>query len=124
METDDEGDWYGVWIYDLDENTKDFLGSIRFPKTDPERAGIKDNAAPARQTFTELYDKKVKKTPIPTWHVSIRNIYVDDKFGPKHATSEYGKISGTGIYYDEKRSEIHFLVGPKVSRKHNAGEFF
>ena len=43
IETDNKGDWYGVWIWDLDEQMEDFLGSIRFPRTEPAKAGIQNN---------------------------------------------------------------------------------
>jgi hypothetical protein len=87
--TDDEGDWYSVWIWDLDEQTEDFLGSIRFPRTDPVKSGIQDCGI----TWTELYNKKVQETPIPTWHVSITDIHADDGIRPEHATSTYSKIT-------------------------------
>ena len=119
IETDDEGDWYGVWIWDLDEHTEDFLGSIRFPKTEPEKAGIQNGGI----TWTELYYKKVQETPIPTWHISIKEIYVDEG-QPLHATSAYSGIDHTDIYWDKTSGEIHFVMGHRVDRERSAGQLF
>lgn len=123
-ETDDVGDWYGVWISDLDNGTEDFLGSIRFPKVEPSKAGIENGGI----TWTELYYKKIQETPIPDWHVSINDIYAIGLKGeticPTHATSTYSKIGHTDIYYDKVTKKIHFLMGPKVNRVHDASKLF
>lgn len=124
IETDDTGDWYGVWMSDLDNGAEDFLGSIRFPKVEPSKAGIKNGGI----TWTELYYKKIQETPIPNWHVSINDIYAIDLKGeticPNHATSTYSKIGHTDIYYDKTTKRIHFLMGPKVNRAHDASKLF
>jgi len=67
IEPDDIGDWYGVWITDLNDNAEDFLGAIRFPKVEPSKAGIANRGV----TWTELFRKAVSETPIPNWHVSV-----------------------------------------------------
>lgn len=123
-ESDNEGDWYGVWIHDVDENIEDFPGSMRFPRAVANRAGIRDKGARAHQTFTELYHKKDVKAPIPTWHVSIKEIFVEDSIRPRYADSEYGEVDHTDMYLDEEAQEIHLLMGPKVSREHEAGRLF
>jgi len=125
IETDDYGDWYGVWILDLDDGREDFLGSIRFPKIEPERSGIKDHGACARSTWIELYHKRDSRTPIPTWHVSVKDIYVDNGIRPRHAKSQYSsKIGRTDIHRDKATGEIHLLMGHNVTRKHDAGKLY
>lgn len=126
IESDEIGDWYEVWIFDWDSDTEDFLGSVRFPKIEPNKAGIEDRGV----TWTELYYKKIRETPIPSWHVSIDDIYAIGINGttlhPKSATSEYSNegIYHTDIYYDETTKKIHFLMGSKVNREHDAGRLF
>jgi len=121
IESDDVGDWYGVWINDLDESTQEFLGSIRFPITSSNKTGISDGGI----TWTELYYKKVELTPIPTWHVSIDGIHVtDNKIPAKSATSSYSDINHTDIWYDEITKKIHLTMGPNVERKHEQGKLF
>lgn len=123
IESDDQGDWYGVWIKDLDENNENFLGSLRFPKVEPNEAGIRDHGAPARQTFTELYGKGSEDN-LPSWHVSIKKIIIDNNIRPKHATTEFGQFSNSDILYDEKTKEIHFFSGPDIVRKNNPVRLF
>lgn len=101
IESDDLGDWYGVWIYDLDEGTEDFLGSIRFPETAPNKTGIADGGV----SWIELY---LKETSVPKWHVSVNGIYSsDEKNPPRKAVSEYSR---NAVYYDETGA-VHLLVG-------------
>lgn len=121
MESDDEGDWYGVWIYDLDSLTEDFVGSIRFPKSEPNKFGIANGGV----TWTELYYKEVQQTPIPRWHVSIDGIYAtDEMIRPQSATSAYSDIKNVDIYYDEVTDKIHFIMGPEVTIEHPAGKLY
>lgn len=124
IETDEVGDWYGVWIVDLSNGEEDYLGSIRFPGTTPANAGIWDGGI----TWTELYFKEVQETPIPTWHVSIDSIRAMDTDGreylPRYATSHYSEIRNTDIYYDAVTEKIHFEMGCNVSRTHAAGRLF
>ena len=117
VDSDDIGDWYSVWIEDLDDSTIDHLGSIRFPRVESENAGIKNHGI----TWTELYYKETQDTPIPSWHVSITDITVDEGRSPLHASSYYSSIQNTDIYYDKVVSEIHFLMGYDVEREHSAG---
>ncbi len=123
-ETDELGDWYGVWIVDLSNRAEDFLGSIRFPKTNPDNAGIHNGGI----TWTELYYKQVPETPIPTWHVSIDSITAigtdGNKYLSRSATSDYSIIGSTDIYYDRATEKIHFEMGCNVSRMHAAGRLF
>lgn len=118
LDTDNEGDWYGVWIFDLDNGAEDFLGSIRFPKA--ENAGIRDGGV----TWIELYYKKIQETPLPTWHVSVINILADGELPPKSATSAYSAIARTNVYYDNATGEVHFTMGHEVNRTCPAGQLF
>ena len=95
------------------------VGSIRFP-ANPNQNGIQDNGI----TWTELYYKKDLNTPIPSWHVSILNIFADDSFKPVHAYSSYSQIEHTDIFHEISNDEIHFFMGIKVARKHNPGMLY
>ena len=119
IESDSVGDWYGVWIRDLNLNKQDYMGSVRFPST-TSNSGIANGGI----TWTELYWKNVQETPIPKWHISIDCIYASDlKIQPIKATSAYSKIANTDISYD-KNGVIHFLMGYDVQRVHTEGVLF
>jgi len=116
-DTDAMGDWYAIWITDLDQSTTDLLGAIRFPKVTPSQAGIANGGI----TWTELYSKEQTGTPIPAWNVSIISIYATNELlPPLQATSAYSTISGTDICVDAVGT-IHFIMGPSINRTHPAG---
>ena len=118
VESDEVGDWYGVWIYDLDNSGQDYLSSIRFPSIEPSEWGIENGWV----TWTELYSKGIQQTPIPNWHVSIDGIYASEQMIPAlSGTSAYSDIGHTDIYYEESTKRIHFLMGPEVVREHAPG---
>jgi len=117
--SDSVGDWYRIEIYDITTDSWSYLGTIRFPSVPSSNSGIADGGG----TWTELYMKDIPQTPIPSWHVSIDNIFGVDVSGvryyPSHATSDYSSIDHTDIYYDIVTRKIHFIMGPTVSREHN-----
>jgi hypothetical protein len=121
-DTDNIGDWYAVRITDINMQTTDLLGAIRFPKIDHiEDYGIADGGI----TWTELYSKEEPGTPIPNWHVSIIGIYADEQeIPPYRAISVYSEKEHTDIYFEYDTREIHFIMGPDVTRTHSPGVLF
>lgn len=121
-DTDNVGDWYAVLITDLNMQTTDILGAIRFPEIEHiEDYGIADGGI----TWTELYWKEESGTPIPSWHVSIIGIYADEQeIPPYRATSVYSEKEHTDIYFEYDTREIHFIMGPEVTRTHSSGVLF
>lgn len=123
IESDSVGDWYGVWIYDYDIGFEDYLGSIRFPAAEPGNAGIWNNGI----TWTELYYKAEIPTPIPDWHVSVDGVFATiDRIPPQHASVWYSTdvLTNTDVYWDSDNNEIHFLMGPGVTREHQLGQVY
>jgi len=118
MESDSEADWYGMWVHDIDENSEVFCGSIRFPFGQSGNTGIDKCST----SWTEIYYKGVRDTPIPRWHVSIDGICATDQMiGTREMWSVYSSIQHSDIYYDAATKAIHFIMGPEVTRQHNAG---
>ena len=116
VESDNKGDWYGVWIEELENHSLDYLGSLRFPKVSANR-GIKDGGA----TWTEIYYREKNDSALPNWHVSIDEIFGinfdDEKYYPKSATlicSE--KFQNINIIYDESLQKIHFYMGENIEK--------
>jgi len=118
MESDEVGDWYGVWIRDLDTGSETYFGALRFPRSQT-LSGIQDGGI----TWTELYYKSVQATPLPSWHVSIVEVCADDAIVPRHAYSDYSQIGHTDIYVDGG-GEIHLVMGTHVRRMHSPGELY
>lgn len=119
IESDEKGDWYGIWVYDLDESIEDFLGSIRFPLVEQNESGIGRYST----TWIEIYYKDIRETPIPSWHVSIDGMYAtESKIGQRILWSVYSAINHTDVYYDRNRRNIHMVMGPEIAREHPVGE--
>jgi hypothetical protein len=118
MESDEVGDWYGIWIRDLEAGSETYFGALRFPRS-LTLDGIQDGGI----TWTELYYKSVQATPLPSWHVSIVEVRADDTVVPQHAYSSYSQIGHTDIYMDNN-GEIHFLMGTHIRRIHSPGELY
>jgi hypothetical protein len=124
IESDNIGNWYGLWITDLTDYTVDYLGSIRFPMTTPDKMGIEDGGI----TFTEIYNKKIPGTPLPNWHVSVDSVQGKtangSTYSPESAYAYYSSINKADAYYDASTKKIHLIIGEKVRRIHQEGALY
>lgn len=118
--SDNKGDWYGLWISNANNKQNTYCGSIRF-ETSTKSSGIKDNGI----TWTELYYKADKNTPLPRWHVSVDEVLADNK-APKSVTSDYNKNTFVGFsnIFTTNNIDVHFLMGPKVTTYKAAGKLW
>ena len=117
VKSDNKGDWYGVWINDLNTLTEDYLGSLRFPKITADKRGIQTGGG----TWTEIYYKEADDSPLPDWHVSINNIIgidFDNRiFNPRGATLICSdKFQNINISFEKKNQKIHFYMGKDIRR--------
>lgn len=118
--SDNKGDWYGLWISNANNKQNTYCGSIRF-ETSTKSSGIKDNGI----TWTELYYKADKNTPLPRWHVSVDEVLADNK-APISVTSDYNKNTFVGFsnIFTTNNIDVHFLMGPKVTTYKAAGKLW
>lgn len=114
------GDWYGLWITNHSNKQNTYCGSIRF-ETSSKSSGIKNNGI----TWTELYSKADKNTPLPKWHVSIDEVLADNK-PPISVNSDYSKNKFVGFsnIYTTNNKDVHFAMGPKVVTYKSPGKLF
>lgn len=115
--TDNKGDWYSLWISKEKETQSTNVGSIRF-----ERSTISSGIKNGGITWTELYFKNDKNTPLPKWHVSIDDIRADS-IRPNKATSAYNDKTFIGFsnIFTTNNQDVHFYMGPKVATHRQAG---
>ncbi len=118
--TDKIGDWYGLWITNQSNKQNTYCGSIRF-ETSSKSSGIKNNGI----TWTELYSKADRNTPLPKWHVSIDEVLADNN-PPKSVNSDYSKNKFVGFsnIYTTNNKDVHFSMGPKVVTYKSPGKLF
>ena len=110
--SDARGDWYKVAVKDLTNSVSKVVGSLRFPKSSPQ--GISNGGG----TWTEVYNKGVKKTPLPSWHVSVDSITADGH-PPYSGFVQFSDNSQNVDYiYDSVTRKIHFFMGSGIKKEH------
>ena len=121
VDTDDLGDWYGVFIRNISDSSFTYIGSIRFEHGSD--VGIKSGAG----TWTEIYyaDSSLE---FPRWHVSIDDIRINDNEQPNRIQSRYFEELWQSNQFDDYTNifspdgkQVHFLMGPYVKRFHDSG---
>lgn len=105
MESNDIGDWYGVWIEDLDIGTNEFMGALRFPRVNPDLAGIVDGGT----TWIELYEPRNEK--MANWKIKIYEVVANNVHHPKKITSDW---SDNVVYLDDNAI---FLIQSAIGKK-------
>lgn len=108
-QTDDNGDWYDLFVTDEIKNSTDYCGSIRF------QHDVKEGISYTGATWTEIYMKENIDTPIPRWNVSITDISMNNDLDPVSVYVTYSDIIYTEIHVE--KGKISFLMGKNVERK-------
>lgn len=111
---DDKGQWYGVWLTDLDTGVTTWAGSLAFP--------LKDGVARVNNlTYTtlEIYGRPIRPIDIPEWHVSMSRPMADGvpaSVGESQYSSRFGQILNSDVQYDPETDLVHFRVGGLTQR--------
>ena len=121
IESDDLGDWYGLFIRDIEDQDFTYVGSIRF-----EHGSIKGIRSGAG-TWTEIYGAP-SSMEFPRWHVSIDDVKINNSEEPERIQSRYFEEVWESNQFDDYTNiftpdgkEVHFLMGPYVKRFHQSG---
>lgn len=114
------GDWYGLYITKKSTKETTYVGSIRFEKGIKSQ-GIKTGGI----TWTELYFKKNKATPLPNWHISVDQVLADNE-APTSVYIDYSSERFVGFtnIFTTNYKDIHFLMGPKIKKINPAGKMW
>jgi len=116
--SDGVGDWYGIYIQDINTGVTNYCGSLRFPYATDNEKGIADGGG----TWTEIYYRKNSNLPLPTLHISIDKVNAtsfDNKdYTPRTAfLTCSGNFQHINIQYDEANQIIHFYMGQDIEKK-------
>ena len=121
VETDNKGDWYGLFIRNVNDPSFTYIGSIRFEHGNNE--GIKSGSG----TWTEIYYAN-SSMEFPRWHVSIDDVRINNDEQPNRIQSRYFEEVWQSNQFDDYTNiyspdgkEVHFLMGPYVKRFHESG---
>ena len=119
---DSAGEWFGLWITDLDTNETTWIGSLKFPLVD-DTATI----GPHSSATIEVYGgPSIRPIDVPQWHVSVKRPLGDGVQSEWGATSyPYDNSDNTllnsDVWYDLSEDRAHLLVGGVTERKTPAG---
>ena len=117
VETDDKGDWYGLFLRNVNDPSFTYIGSIRFEHGNNE--GIRSGSG----TWTEIYSAN-SSMEFPRWHVSIDDVRINNNEQPNRIQSRYFEEvwqsnqfdDYTNIYSpDEKRFISYGSICKKIS---------
>ena len=119
VETDNKGDWYGLFIRNVNDPSFTYIGSI-FKQNNE---GIKSGSG----TWTEIYYAN-SSMEFPRWHVSIDDVRINNDEQPNRIQSRYFEEVWQSNQFDDYTNiyspdgkEVHFLMGPYVKRFHESG---
>ena len=120
VETDEIGDWYGLFIKNISSEDYTYIGSIRFDHGSNE--GILSGAG----SWTEIYDSG-STLEFPRWHVSIDDVKINNDEQPIRISSRYfeevwqsNQLDNHTNIFSPDGKEVHFLMGPFVKRYHQS----
>lgn len=112
-DSDSGGDWFGLWITDIDQERTTWMGSLRFPRSSAEPAQIHPHFA----SILEVYGPPIRPAHIPELHVSITVPRGDGDATPIYADALYpnwphdDEIRNKEIWYQADENAVHMRVG-------------
>ena len=114
---DSDGEWFGLWITDLDTGDTTWVGSLKFPLLDGD-AKIKPNS----YSTLEIYgNEPIRPIDIPQWYVSIKRPVGDNvpsvRGLPGYGLTADSAIRNSEVRYDSDEDIVHFQVGGTTERK-------
>lgn len=121
VDSDDIGDWYGLFLRSIESPDFIYFGSIRFEH------GVNKGIMSGSGSWTEIYSAN-SSLEFPRWHISIDDIKINNQEQPKRIQSRYFEEVWQSNQFDDYTNifspdgkQIHFLMGPYVKRYHNSG---
>ena len=119
---DSDGEWFGLWISELDADHETWIGSLKFPLLNGAAA-----IRPYSSATIELYGiKPIRPIDIPQWHVSVKRPWGDDTQSTWGFTNypfddSVNALLNSDVWYDPSEDAAHLLVGGTTERKTAAG---
>ncbi len=114
-----DGEWYGLWITDLNNNETTWIGSLKFPLQEGTTAFF----PPAASTSLGLYGASTPVRPIdlPQWHVSV-GIPQGDGITAIGSSTRYpsdgyeNALLNSNVRYDSSDERVHLVLGGATER--------
>ena len=114
---DTDGEWWGLWITDLDEDTTTWFGSMKFPFKDGY-----DSTWVEASTYTtiEIYGTLIRPINIPEWRVTVYRPVGDgipSSYGHTGYSMFSDSFSNSDIHYDSVTDSVELTVGGTTERQ-------
>ena len=113
-DSDRRGDWYGLWITDVDRGRTTWMGALWFPRVDGQPTELGSSFS----SHIEIYGSPLRLINIPEWHVSLKAPLGDIKVTPAYADTRYQyDIPNTDISYHADENAVHMRIGGDTQRQ-------
>lgn len=113
--SDADGEWYGLWITDVNTEVSTWIGSLWFPKKD----GSARIGGPVYSTLEVYGFPAIRPIDIPEWHVTVGRPAGDGQPARRGAAgySMFGKdVPNSDIRYNREQDAVDIRVGGLTER--------
>ena len=116
LETD--GEWFGLWITDLDTGITTWIGSLKFPLLNGTAT-----FRPHSSATIELYGvPRIRPIDIPQWHVSVKRPLGDNVLSTWGFTNypfddSDNALFNSDVRYNPREEAAHLWIGGTTERK-------
>ena len=101
-----DGEWFGLWITDLNSDITTLIGSLKFPFLNGTAT-----MGPSSYTTVEIYGDPIRPIDIPEWHVSVERPLGDgvpSSSGLTVYSSIFGDVLNSDVRYANIEDRVHF----------------
>ena len=112
-----DGEWFGLWITDLNTGVTSWIGSLKFPLSDGTAV-----IEPRSSATIELYGvEPIRPIDVPQWHVSVKRPLGDGVPSTWGYTSypfddSENALPNSDVLYDSPEDAAHLHVGGTTER--------
>ena len=118
---DSDGEWFGLWITDLDASETTWVGSLKFPLLNGTAV-----MEPQSSATIELHGvPRIRPVDVPQWHVSVKRP-VGDSIQSSWGYTSYpyddsdNALLNSDVWYDHSENQAHLIMGGTTERKNPA----
>ena len=113
--TDEEGEWFGIWITDLATGVETWTGSMRFPFRNG-KAAIHGST----YVTSEIYGSPIRPIDVPEWYVSVgrpRGDGVPSAWGTTGYAPFTNSFKNAEVRYDRRNDVMDIRTGGTTKRE-------
>ena len=115
---DSDGEWFALWITELDTHHMTWIGSLKFPLVDGTAT-----IQPYSSATLEIYGyTPIRPIDIPKWHVSVKRPWGDSAQATWGFTSypydnSDNALFNSAVWYEPPDDAAHLILGGTTERR-------